>query len=524
MRDQIGVLWQDEDFAGLFPTRGQPALAPWRLALVTVMQFAENLSDRQAAEAVRARIDWKYALGLELTDPGFDFSVLSEFRSRLLSGGAEDLLLGKLLEECANRGLVKSRGRQRTDSTHVVAAIRTLNRLECVGETMRAALNALAAAAPGWLAGWAPREWYERYGPRFEEYRLPKADTERRELADAVGEDGFRLLGELEGPAALASSLREIPAIGVLERVWAEQYHRPEGPGGPARWKGPEEMPPAAETVHSPYDTEAHYSWKRDIAWTGYKVHLTETYGDEDLPHLITHVETVPSTAPDVTATNTVHAALSEKGLAPAEHVVDAGYVGSEQMVEGKAKHGVDLIGPAPRDPSWQARTEGGLDISHFAVDWESESVRCPQGKTSRVWRPTHDRHGNDIVTVAFGKKECLACPSRSVCTRSKVAGRGITLRPRAQHEALQAARKREATEEFQESYDARAGVEGTLSQGIRVFGLRRTRYIGQARTHLQHVVTAVAINLVRLMAWLCGTPRARTRQSRFARLAPCAG
>src|SRR5947208_310610 len=120
MRDELGVLWQDEDFAGLFPTRGQPALAPWRLALVTVMQFAENLSDRQAAEAVRARIDWKYALGLELTDPGFDFSVLSEFRSRLLSGGAEDLLLGKLLEECANRGLVKSRGRQRTDSTHVV--------------------------------------------------------------------------------------------------------------------------------------------------------------------------------------------------------------------------------------------------------------------------------------------------------------------------------------------------------------------------------------------------------------------
>jgi transposase len=441
MRDELGVIWQDEDFAGVFPTRGQPALAPWRLALVTVMQFAENLSDRQAAEAVRARIDWKYALGLELTDPGFDFSVLSEFRSRLLSGGAEELLLEKLLEECANRGLVKGRGKQRTDSTHVLAAIRGLNRLECVGETMRAALNALAAADPGWLAGWAPREWYERYGPRFEEYRLPKADAERRELADAIGEDGFRLLEELEGSAAaLAGRLREIPAVGVLERVWTEQYHRPEGPGGSARWKkGPEEMPPAAETVHSPYDTEARYSWKRDdIAWTGYKVHLTETYyGEEDLPHLITHVETVPSTDPDVTATNEIHAALSEKGLAPAEHLVDAGYVGSEPLVEGKAKHGVDLIGPAPRDPSWQARTEGGLDISRFAVDWESESVTCPQGKTSRVWMPTHDRHGKDIVTVAFGKKECLECLSRSVCTRSKGGGRALTLRPRAQHEAM---------------------------------------------------------------------------------------
>lgn len=211
MRDELGVVWHDEDFTGVFPTRGQPALAPWRLALVTVMQFAENLSDRQAAEAVRARIDWKYALGLELTDPGFDFSVLSEFRSRLLSGGAEELLLEKLLEECANLGLVKGRGKQRTDSTHVLAAIRGLNRLECVGETMRAALNALAAADAGWLAGWAPREWYERYGPRFEEYRLPKADAERRKLAEAIGEDGFRLLGELEGSAAaLAGRLREI--------------------------------------------------------------------------------------------------------------------------------------------------------------------------------------------------------------------------------------------------------------------------------------------------------------------------
>ena len=341
------------------------------------MQFAENLSDRQAAEAVRARIDRKYALGLELTDPGFDFSVLSEFRSRLLSGGAEELLLEKLLEECANRGLVKGRGKQRTDSTHVVAAVRVLNRLECVGETMRAALNALAATAPGWLAGWAPREWYDRYGPRFEEYRLPKADAERREMADTAGADGFRLLGKLEEPAALAGGLREIPAVGVLERVWKEQYHRPEGPGGSARWKGPEEMAPSAETVHSPYDTEAHYSWKRDTAWTGYKVHLTEAHGDEELPNLITNVETAPATAPDVTATNAIHGALSEKGLAPAEHVADAGYVDSEQMIEGKAKHGVDLIGPAPRDPSWQARTEGGLDISRFAIDWESEIVTC---------------------------------------------------------------------------------------------------------------------------------------------------
>src|SRR5213592_3330026 len=150
-RDALGTIFQDEDFAALFPAWGQPGLPPWRLALVTIMQFRENLADRQAAEAVRARIDWKYLLGLELDDPGFDHSVLCEFRARLLEGGAEERLLSKVLDACRARGLLKARGRQRTDSTRVLASIRALNRLELVGETLRAALNELATVAPGWL-------------------------------------------------------------------------------------------------------------------------------------------------------------------------------------------------------------------------------------------------------------------------------------------------------------------------------------------------------------------------------------
>jgi len=148
MRNVLGTIYEDEDFAELFEVRGRPAIAPWRLALVTVMQFSEGLSDRQAAEAVRARIDWKYALGLKLTDPGFNFSVLSEFRSRLLEGGKQRLLLKKLLEGCKERGYLKVRGRQRTDSTHVLGALRVLSKWERTAETMRSALNALASADP----------------------------------------------------------------------------------------------------------------------------------------------------------------------------------------------------------------------------------------------------------------------------------------------------------------------------------------------------------------------------------------
>src|SRR4030095_4289246 len=160
LRDHLGTIFQDEDFAALFPAWGYPGLPPWRLALVTIMQFRENLADRQAAEAVRARIDWKYLLGLELTDPGFNFSVLSEFRDRLRAGSAAERLLEKLLECCRARGLLKARGQQRTDSTHVLAAIRVLNRLELVAETLRAALNELATVAPALLQELAALAWY----------------------------------------------------------------------------------------------------------------------------------------------------------------------------------------------------------------------------------------------------------------------------------------------------------------------------------------------------------------------------
>src|ERR687889_2323786 len=206
LRDAFDALYEDEDFRSLYPARGQPALTPGRLALVTVFQFLEHLSDRQAADAVRARIDWKYALGLELTDPGFHFSVLGEFRARLVAGQAEHLLLDTMLERFKARGLVKARGRQRTDSTHVLAAVHDLHLLELVAETLRAALDDLPAAAPDWLRGVARPAWFERYARRVEDYHLPKSQEKRAALAREIGADGFALLDALDEPAAPAAA------------------------------------------------------------------------------------------------------------------------------------------------------------------------------------------------------------------------------------------------------------------------------------------------------------------------------
>jgi len=242
------------------------------------LQFRENLPDRQAAEAVRARIDWKYLLGLELADPGFDHSVLCEFRARLLAGSAEERLLHKLLDACQARGLLKARGRQRTDATHVLASIRVLNRLELLGETLRAALNEIAAVAPDWLRAAAPRAWYERYARRVEDGRLPRAAAEREAYARAVGEDGFALLDRLDRPET-AAELRGLPTVAILRQVWARHFVREDGaaPGGGARLRAKEDPPPEEEPVESPYDTEARFRTRSGTSWVGYIVHTIRT-------------------------------------------------------------------------------------------------------------------------------------------------------------------------------------------------------------------------------------------------------
>jgi len=218
MHDEVGRLYADHDFAARFPTRGQPALAPAQLALVTLMPFAEGLSDRQAAEAVRARIDWQYARCLELDDPGFDYAVLCAFRARLLAHEQEALLFDRLLARCRAAGLVRARGRQRTDSTQVLAAIRTLNRLASVGEALRHALHALAAAVPDWLRGPCPPAWADRYGHQFDADRLPQEPPARPALAARVGADGRRLLAAVYAPTAPAW-LRAIPAVETLRHA-----------------------------------------------------------------------------------------------------------------------------------------------------------------------------------------------------------------------------------------------------------------------------------------------------------------
>ena len=543
IREELGEVYADARFAGAFGVRGRPGISPGQLTMASVLQFTENLADRQAADAVRDRVSWKYALGLELDDQGFDASVLSEFRSRLVAGDLTCLALDALLERLAGLGLVKAGGWQRTDSTHVLGAIRELNRLELAGETLRAALEALAVAAPGWLAGVIDESWQQVYGARIDDLHLPESQASLQALMVRYGADGYYLLEQVHAPGA-PGWLRELPAVQALRRIWIQQYYR-EVTGGRQevrrREKLPEGdgLPPGRDRLISPYDLDARYSIKRETGWGGYKVHFTETCdapgpgpdaqdatgpgarparaaGRGEPPNLVTNVVTTEATVPDAAMTTPVHQNLAGKDLLPGEHLVDSGYPSAELIIHAARVFGITLVSPVLLDTSAQARAGAGYDKAAFAFDFDARQATCPQGVPSSSWSPCRQRQDEAIV-VSWPAHACLPCPARQLCTSGR--RRQITLRSRELHEALASARTEQTSAQWKARYAARAGVEGTMRQATHVTGIRRARYLGLPKTQLEHNIAAAAINMIRMDAYWTGHPLDRTRSSHLARL-----
>src|SRR5487761_1440556 len=537
IRDRLGQWLADEDFAAAFGIRGRPGWPPSRLALVTVLQRAEKLTDRAAAEAVRTRIDWQYLLGLPLDDPGFDHTVLAEFRARVAEAGLEQRALDALLARLTADGLVKAGGKQRTDSTHVTAAVAALNRLELAGESVRAALEALAAAHPDWTSGVLDESWARRYATPLTSWRPPVTEKKREELAVAYGRDGFALLEAVYGKASPAW-LGELPAVETLRRVLLQNYTRTVRPDGTEvvrrREKEPEGdgLPPGHRRIASPYDTDARWGVKREEFWLGYKLHVTETCDDRlpcgcdgcrkggaaaALPNLITAVATSDATVTGNAMTGAIDDDLAAKGLAPGRHYLDSGYLSAAIVVEEARRRGIALIGPLLADTSAQARAGAGYARADFAIDYDSRLVTCPQGKTSASWSPCTQR-GKDTIVATFSPDDCSPCPARDLCTSGSRKRRQLSVMPRELAEVQVAGREQEKTISSQATSPRRAGLEGTMHQAVS-HGARRARYRGLSKTSLDHAFMAVALNLIRLHAYWTGTPLDRSRTSHLARL-----
>jgi hypothetical protein len=433
----------------------------------------------------------------------------------------------------------------------VIAAVRTLNRLELAGESVRATLEALAVAAPDWLAATIDvADWSARYTARVDSWRLPASKTKQTELALGYARDGYALIDAVYDPAAPAW-IRQVEAVQILRIVLLQNYTRTIHSDGrevvKRREADVEGLPPGRARLTSPYDTDARWGVKRDTFWNGYKVHLTETCHDDpppaqrpspgdshpsartgadepaqdaqrQPPNLITNVATTDATVTDAAMTAAIHQQLAARGLAPAEHYVDSGYPSAKLVADAARLHGITLVSPMLADVSRQAREGNGFHAGAFTIDWDARHATCPQGQRSTSWIPAVQR-GDEVIVARFDTATCRACPVRPACTTAKRSGRVLTIKPRPLHDTLAAARADQDTRSWQEKYRIRAGAESTMRQAVAVTGTRRTRYRGLAKTHLEHVYSAVALNLIRLDAYWNGKPLDRHRTSHLARL-----
>ena len=519
VRDALGPLFRDEDFqrecfAGMFSDLGQPGLSPGVLAMVTVLQFLYNLSDREAVAAIADRISWKYALGVSLDGRGFDPSVLSEFRARLAGPGRADGLLDVVLDRLKEAGLVRAGGRARTDSTHVIAAVRRLGRIELVGESVRAALEEIAGISENWIVPLLDAGWHERYGRKVELARLlgrGGRKTTAEKLAAQIAADGQALLAAIEADQT-AAWLRELPRVVILRKVWDQQF-KP-APGGGLVLKSDTELAASAQRIHSPYDPEARYSSKAaGTKWVGSKAHLTESC-DLGLPHMITDVHTAEATCHDATATTPIQDKLIARGLRPATHLVDAGYSSAGNFADSGLR-GITLIAPVVVATGHNAKN-GTFNLADFDVDWERGVARCPNGAESHPMRPV--KQGK--LAFGFATGDCVPCPIRAQCTQianPKIA-RTFTTHPEPVHKSRIEAYRAQDTTAWRTQYNARAGIEGTISEAVRRSDLRKSRYCGLAKAHVQNIATGLAINVHRLGAYL-GPTIAPRRPSRVHQL-----
>jgi transposase len=476
-------------FAPLYDPEGRGAISPLLLAILTALQMLEKVPDRLAAEYAVTRLDWKYALHLPLAYTGFHFTDLYAFRQRLLAHGKERLVFDQVLEALKKMGMLKARGKIRTDSTQVLGVVERLSQLELVLESVRVALRAVTEMAPDWASQHLPATFSEAYELRQSEFGLSQAQVEQRLVR--AGQDGFWFLAQLDREAP--DELRHLPEVERLRTVLEQQF--PGGPTAPPAMK----RPSGKDIIESPHEPEVRRGTKRSQSWIGYKDQISETC-EPDLPHLIVDLEATGALENDSPELAPLRQRLQAHGLVPGEHYVDQGYMSGKDLL-ASAQAGTKLMGVPLED------TQGpeGFRQADFAIDEAQQIATCPAGQQSQVWSEKLIQAApQPQVQIRFAAAACQACAFFGTCTSSP-QGRSLTLHPYRQ--ALAARRAEAKTEAFRERMHRRAGIEATISELVRAHGLRQARYRGLAKLRLQNFFTALAVNLKRLARWCSQHP-----------------
>lgn len=477
---------RDADFEDMYSDEGRPGINPVVLSFVTVFQYLEKLPDRRAAEMVRVRLDWKYALRQELDWSGFNYSDLCNFRKRLLENEKERLIFDRVVTYLQERGHIKARGKQRTDSTYILGNVMYLSRLEIVWETIRLAVSALISADAPWSLHHLPSTFVETQSSRRDEYGLSKTKIEK--AMQQAGADGYWLVARVQAHGD--ENLNNLAEMQTLKRVLEEQFTRSD-PESPPKARLNSEI--GGDTLQSPHDPDVRYSRKRDQKWQGYKMQVSETIDEESPERFISDIEIEPANESDQEALAPIQKRLIEREIPPAKQYVDQGYMSGEQ-IDTSREQGIDLRGFVNPGAS---QKEPGFRLADFEIDVEQQQATCPAGKTSVHWTVTSGTTKGVAYRAFFGK-QCRGCPffATGQCTTNP-AGRRLDIS--CHHDDLQARRHEMKSQTFQQEMHQRNGIEGTISELVRAHGARRSRYRGLAKNQLQASFIGAAINLKRL-------------------------
>jgi transposase len=468
---------------------GRPAIDPVLLCGVTLLQFMEKAADRGASGHVVYHLGWKYALDLELDYEGFHPTVLVYFRDRLEQNKAERVIFDGIVKMLVELGLVKRKGKQRLDSTHILGYVKEMSRLECAVETLRLGLEALAKQT---RRGERPEFWerlWALYVQSEIDWRLSK--KERASRYRQCGQDMQELL---EWVGAKSSALGELEAIKLLSRVFGEQFELVEGKLEPTSRRPP-------RSVQNPHDADAHYADKGKKQWVGYKVHVVESVDPEEpakkkgepTENFITEMLTAEAAQDEMAGlAEALGREQHHHEITPAAMYADGGYVTENTLTQAE-HNGMELLGPTRPDPH-----KGPYNADAFHVDIEKLKAVCPQGKTSTQCSHIEDKYmGTEYYRIEWGS-QCDSCLVQKQCTRAKNGRRILVVGLR--HDLVEKRRKEMREAGFSKSMHPRNGIEGTHSELVRGHGMRRTKYRGRSRVGLSHYFMGAACNVKRYL------------------------
>lgn len=472
-------------------TNGRPAAEPVVLLGVSLLQFLDRVPDRQAMEMLTLHLGWKLALNRDLDQEGYDPSLLTYFRDRVVNNDKAKLVFDTVLRGLQEAGLVPKRSKQRLDSTHVLGLVRRMSTLECVRETIRLALEELEVATEVRPSGWLV--WWERYVETKLDYRATE-ETFAQKLVQA-GTDAAAILAWTQQEPAT----RQGRQLELLQRIWDETFELVEQ-------KITVRAAQPTGAVHNPHEPEAQWAAKRadqkcrKTEWVGYKVQVAETVSDEprakDEPtrEFVTAVVTQPATHSDEAGMQANWEQQADSGLEKASTLyVDAAYVSAAELARAETE-GRELMGPA----QLSVLRAKGYRTEDFVVDVAQRSAVCPSGQQSTQCSRLEEKTSGKVSYRFEWSWKCHGCAQRSACAGEKQAHR--TLVVGEHHQYLQARRREQQTEEFREQMRKRAGIEGTQSEMVRGHGMRRARYRGLAKVTLQNYLIGAACNVKR---WL---------------------